>query len=59
MYQTQRSQRSFWPQKRKDQQKRRRAQNIKQIVKQQGSAKGYELIMNLHKRFLKRSRLMN
>ena len=58
MYQTARSQRAHWSESRKKLQKERRAENLKQVVKQDGSSKGYQKIINLHKRFLVISELM-
>lgn len=51
MYKTSRSQRHLWTGKRKELQKQRRAENIKQTVKRQGSTKGYYQILGLHKLF--------
>lgn len=51
MYQTERSQRNFWGKERRELQKKRRAGNLKQVVKKQGSSKGYLQIIGLHKLF--------
>lgn len=51
MYKTERSQRLIWSEKRKELQKQRRAHNIKQVIKRNGSAKGYYKILGLHRLF--------
>jgi len=51
MYQTERSQRNFWSESRKNLQKKRRALNIKSVVRVQGSTKGYYQILGLHRLF--------
>lgn len=51
MYQTERSQRHLWGKKRRELQKKRRATNLRQVVKRQGNTKGYYQILGLHKLF--------